>query len=170
MSWYLFPVEIYWYYASKSEFVVMLCTDKNAEDQEALCAQAMAIVLPYMPQYIWQKERFSLQSSMVQTPPWWQQHQRQRQRRGGRKDAKAGPGDEFPPCLWGSLCFGDNIEDEWFVVWLLLEITKKLAGTAVRVWDDDGDFLLIEAAYVLPKWLNPETVKNKVSNPQHISC
>jgi hypothetical protein len=30
------------------------------------------------------------------------------------------------------------------------------------VWDDDGDFLLIEAAYALPKWLTPETSMNRV--------
>ncbi len=33
---------------------------------------------------------------------------------------------------------------------------------AARVWDDDGEFLLIEAAYALPKWLKPETATNRV--------
>ncbi len=31
-----------------------------------------------------------------------------------------------------------------------------------RVWDNDGEFLLIEAAYALPKWLKPETAANRV--------
>ena len=31
------------------------------------------------------------------------------------------------------------------------------------VSDSDGDFLLIEAAHQLPKWLNPETSQNRVS-------
>lgn len=30
------------------------------------------------------------------------------------------------------------------------------------MWDNDGDFLLIEAAYALPKWLKPETATNRV--------
>ena len=30
------------------------------------------------------------------------------------------------------------------------------------MWDNDGDFLLIEAAYALPKWLKPETASNRV--------
>ena len=30
------------------------------------------------------------------------------------------------------------------------------------VSDSDGDFLLIEAAHQLPKWLNPETTQNRV--------
>lgn len=32
-----------------------------------------------------------------------------------------------------------------------------------RVHDSDGEFLLIEAANHLPKWLNPETATNRVS-------
>jgi len=31
------------------------------------------------------------------------------------------------------------------------------------VQDSDGEFLLIEAADYLPKWLNPDTAENKVS-------
>lgn len=30
------------------------------------------------------------------------------------------------------------------------------------MWDNDGDFLLIEAAYALPKWLKPDTARNRV--------
>lgn len=66
------------------------------------------------------------------------------------------------PCLWGSVQFGDNIEDEWFITWLLQELTRRFPGTAVRIWDNDGDFLLIEAAYSLPRWLKPETASNRV--------
>lgn len=32
-----------------------------------------------------------------------------------------------------------------------------------RVWDNDGEFLLIEAAYSLPRWLKPEAATNRVS-------
>ncbi|GLI59539.1 hypothetical protein VaNZ11_001433, partial [Volvox africanus] len=31
-----------------------------------------------------------------------------------------------------------------------------------QVWDNDGQFLLIEAAYALPRWLKPETAENRV--------
>ena len=30
------------------------------------------------------------------------------------------------------------------------------------MWDNDGEFLLIEAAYHLPRWLKPETAGNRV--------
>ncbi len=36
------------------------------------------------------------------------------------------------------------------------------ACTHVQVWDNDGEFLLIEAAYALPKWLKPECATNRV--------
>jgi hypothetical protein len=49
-----------------------------------------------------------------------------------------------PPCLWGAVTFGDNVEDEWYVTWLLTELTRGLPGLAARVWDEDGDFMLIE--------------------------
>jgi len=35
-----------------------------------------------------------------------------------------------------------------------------------RVDDNDGEFLLIEAADFLPKWLSPENSENRVSAPQ----
>ena len=38
----------------------------------------------------------------------------------------------------------------------------QFSNIAARVWDNDGDFLLIEAAYSLPKWLKPEVSTNRV--------
>ena len=37
-----------------------------------------------------------------------------------------------------------------------------------RVFDTDGEFLLIEAAHHLPKWLDPDTADNRVSNQQDV--
>lgn len=54
------------------------------------------------------------------------------------------------PCLWGVVRYDDNVEDEWFVVWVLLELSRRLPGLCVRVWDDDGDFLLIEVSHEQP--------------------
>ena len=33
---------------------------------------------------------------------------------------------------------------------------------SLQLWDNDGQFLLIEAAYALPRWLKPETSTNRV--------
>lgn len=38
-----------------------------------------------------------------------------------------------------------------------------------RVEDNDGEFLLIEAADYLPKWLNPDTSENRVSFPHDMA-
>jgi len=37
-----------------------------------------------------------------------------------------------------------------------------------RIRDRDGEFLLIEAADSLPKWLNPDTAENRVAFIRHI--
>ena len=54
------------------------------------------------------------------------------------------------------------MEDEWVVVWLLRELTRKFHDLWVKVADNDGEFLLIEAAGTLPGWLEPEVAENRV--------
>ncbi|NXH94335.1 ECD protein, partial [Pachycephala philippinensis] len=69
---------------------------------------------------------------------------------------------ETPAHIGGTTLFGDNVEDEWFIVYLVREITREFPGLAARIDDNDGEFLLIEAADFLPKWLNPENSENRV--------
>jgi hypothetical protein len=59
--------------------------------------------------------------------------------------------------LHGTTDYGDAIEDEWLIVYLLCELSKVNPDLWVRVGDSDGEFLLVEAANVLPGWLSPET-------------
>ncbi|PKA66287.1 Protein SGT1 like [Apostasia shenzhenica] len=66
------------------------------------------------------------------------------------------------PHLHGKTRFGDNLEDEWFIVFLLFQISRTLPFLSIRVWDSDGEFLLIEAAFSLPRWLNPDSSHNRV--------
>ncbi|XP_026331354.1 protein ecdysoneless-like, partial [Hyposmocoma kahamanoa] len=65
------------------------------------------------------------------------------------------------PQLVSTTCFGDNIEDEWLIVYLILEVTKVHSNLIAQVQDNDGDFLLIEAADFLPAWANPDTTENR---------
>ena len=65
-------------------------------------------------------------------------------------------------CLIGSVDFGDNIEDEWFIVFILFQISNRFEETVMEVVDDDGQFLLIEAADMLPKWMCPDSCLNRV--------
>ena len=65
-------------------------------------------------------------------------------------------------CLRGSTNFGDSVEDEWLIVYILRELSKSFTQIWVTIVDTDGQFLLIEAANALPKWLNPEIADFRV--------
>ncbi|KAK1793054.1 hypothetical protein P4O66_011388 [Electrophorus voltai] len=96
----------------------------------------LAHMVPLWLQYIWQKQPISL-SYHPET--------------GG-----------VPAHLGGCTEFGDNVEDEWFIVYLLRRLTHAFGELAATVEDSDGQFLLIEAAEHLPKWLDPDSSENRV--------
>lgn len=64
--------------------------------------------------------------------------------------------------MQGRSNYGDSVEDEWLIVYLLRELSRRFPPAWIRVSDSDGEFLLIEAADALPKWLNPEVADNRV--------
>ncbi|KAL4775290.1 SGT1 protein-domain-containing protein [Aspergillus nidulans var. acristatus] len=84
--------------------------------------------------YIWQREAFRLEAT--------------------KKDGTT--------ILSGRTNFGDSVEDEWVIVYLLRELTKKHKDIWATVTDNDGQFLLAEAAGALPSWLEPEVADNRV--------
>ncbi|ETO36807.1 hypothetical protein RFI_00251 [Reticulomyxa filosa] len=58
---------------------------------------------------------------------------------------------------WGHtrLYTGNNIEDEWFMIYLLFALSQQFQEQVIiSVEDNDGEVLLIECAYKLPKWLS----------------
>nr|XP_033796525.1 protein ecdysoneless homolog [Geotrypetes seraphini] len=110
--------------------------EQRRETLQQLLEQILARLASTLVPYIWQNQAFNL-------------------------NYKAVKGDT-PAHLGGATNFGDNVEDEWFIVYLLQQITKEFSELAARVEDNDGEFLLIEAAEVLPKWLTPENSSNRV--------
>ncbi|KAL2039443.1 hypothetical protein N7G274_007715 [Stereocaulon virgatum] len=58
--------------------------------------------------------------------------------------------------IHGRTNYGDSVEDEWLIVYILRELSKEFPQIWIRVVDTDGQFLLIEAANAIPRWLNPE--------------
>lgn len=64
--------------------------------------------------------------------------------------------------LSGRTEYGDSVEDEWVVVWLLRELTKTFDDLWIKITDSDGEFLLIEASGTLPAWLEPDVAENRV--------
>ena len=55
-----------------------------------------------------------------------------------------------------------NIEDEWLIVNICFELTKRIRGLVISIQDEDGQFLLIEAAEYIPTWLRPENSDNRI--------
>uniref|UniRef100_H9GV13 Ecdysoneless cell cycle regulator n=1 Tax=Anolis carolinensis TaxID=28377 RepID=H9GV13_ANOCA len=108
----------------------------NPQILQQYIERILAQFAPILVSYIWQYQPFNLKY----------------------KPAKG----DIPAHIAGLTKFGDNIEDEWFIVYLLKEITKEFPELVARVDDNDGEFLLIEAADFLPKWLNPENSINRV--------
>ena len=84
--------------------------------------------------YVWQQDAFALRASCL--------------------DGRWGVG--------GTTCFGDNVEDEWLVVFVLFSVSRAWPQAVVSVSDDDGQFLLIEGADHVPEWLTPESSDGRV--------
>ncbi|CAN9086058.1 unnamed protein product [Alternaria alternata] len=70
--------------------------------------------------------------------------------------------EEHQWLLKGRSNYGDSVADEWLIVYFLRELSKEFKDAWIRIYDSDGEFLLIEAANALPKWLNPEVAENRV--------
>ncbi|KAI9598745.1 SGT1 protein-domain-containing protein, partial [Syncephalis fuscata] len=123
-----------------SEDTVTYCiwlSQRDVTDQataEQIVTDITGQLLVYCKDYIWQKEPFRLTV----------------------KKEKEGY------CLVGSTIFGDCIDDEWFIVFLLREISQQHLDAVVEIRDNDGEFLLIEAAAYLPGWLEPDTSEHRV--------
>lgn len=84
--------------------------------------------------FIWQRESFQLEAK--------------------REDGKR--------LLFGRTNYGDSVDDEWLIVYILRELSKQYPQIWIRVFDTDGQFLLIEAANALPRWVNPEIADFRV--------
>ncbi|PBP20858.1 ecdysoneless [Diplocarpon rosae] len=96
--------------------------------------ETLKITGDLLKEYIWQREAFNL-------------------------ELESGKGLMY---LHGLTNYGDSVEDEWLIVYILKELSKRFQNLWIKVVDTDGEFLLIEAANALPRWLNPEIADNRV--------
>ena len=109
------------------------------DDIRRLKAECCAFIESISKNYIWNEGEMNLQTFDV------------------LNDA-----DPSIQCVSGSTSFGDNIEDEWFIVYILFELSKKFPDVAIRTIDSDGQFLLVEAAAEIPDWIDPDNSVNRV--------
>ncbi|KAM5237085.1 LOW QUALITY PROTEIN: protein ecdysoneless homolog [Ctenodactylus gundi] len=124
------------------EYCLFLIPDESKDPEEhreilqkyieRIMTQFATVLAPY----IWQNQPFNLKY----------------------KPGKGG----VPAHMYGMTKFGDNIEDEWFIVYIIKQITKEFPELVARIEDNDGEFLLIEAADFLPKWLDPDNSASRV--------
>ncbi|XP_020587962.1 protein ecdysoneless homolog isoform X2 [Phalaenopsis equestris] len=114
-----------------------------ATDLRPLLLRIHSILAPLISTYIWQHEPFILSTVASST-------------------SCRLCGSPPIPHFHGKTRFGDNLEDEWFIVFLLFEISRAFPSLSIRVWDSDGEFLLIETAFSLPRWLNPDSSPNRI--------
>ncbi|XP_030371952.1 protein ecdysoneless isoform X2 [Scaptodrosophila lebanonensis] len=144
-------------------FPQLSAVDGAAEDvlEEQVCqqlsevqAECMAIVQQKVTErsYIWHKDEFQLQARTGSA----------KERILNDETNDDDDGEALPPHLHGITHYGDNIGDEWFIVYLLCELTRLRSDFIARICDADGEFLLIEAADVLPDWASPETCEQRV--------
>jgi len=121
------------------EYIIYIIDTKLSDIQTRERLQAFQRSLnqlekKFLKEYIWQRE--SLKLELVREEGRW--------------------------LLKGRTNYGDSVADEWLIVWLLRELSKAFRDAWIRIYDTDGEFLLIEAANALPKWLNPEVAENRV--------
>ncbi|KAL1583299.1 hypothetical protein WHR41_07905 [Cladosporium halotolerans] len=109
--------------------------------------------------YIWQRDEFALKINPDIT-----KQNAATTTTSNSSDQKALPDNNTntPLHLLGRTNFGDSIADEWLIVHFLLTLSTHFPTAWMRVHDSDGEFLLIEAASALPKWLNPDVADNRV--------
>lgn len=136
------------------------CADPETESDSlgALLAEVNKLAKEFCQRYIWHRDGFRVVARKA-----GRDQQRRRlliEANGGDQEEEDAP---LPSHLYGITHYGDNIQDEWFIVALLAHLTRRIPGLVARVIDSDGEFLLIEAADHLPRWAaNPERCEGRV--------
>lgn len=109
------------------------------------CAEAIVVrFAPLLAAYIWQRQPFRLRYVPPRGEPGgWGCEGELGGREAGACEGEPGgalsrlsslcprPG-ETPAHIGGTTLFGDNVEDEWFIVYLVREITREFPGLAAR--------------------------------------
>ncbi|KAG6381423.1 SGT1 protein-domain-containing protein [Boletus reticuloceps] len=105
----------------------------------SLAACITDLVPTLLPDFLWHRDPFQIKIALD-------------------PDARRG---EDKNIIEGRVRVGDAIDDEWSAVWLLREISKRW-DVVISASESDGEFLLIEAAESLPRWVNPSNAVNRV--------
>ena len=112
------------------QFKIFIKIDQNKENIDKTYESIIDFTESISSNYIWNNESFEL-----------------------KKPVKCESSSENYYFCHGICDFGDNIDDEWFIVYLLNSLTLKYPKKIVAQIDDsDGEFLLIHSSNFLPSW------------------
>ncbi|GME83427.1 unnamed protein product [Ambrosiozyma monospora] len=64
--------------------------------------------------------------------------------------------------IYGELVYGDYLNDLWLVTKILHGFTSRDSNIYVRLFDQDGEFLLIEGSDHLGEWMDPVSGTNRI--------
>jgi hypothetical protein len=88
------------------------------QDPEALlqlkASIEQAIILPHIQDYIWTKQSFLLQPTLL------------------KDENKDVPTSGHITALYGVTRYADNVDDEWLIIRLLVEISRQYIDTIIR--------------------------------------
>lgn len=107
----------------------------DGADIQQIKDEIMELAVQMSAGYLWDKDAFSL---------------------------RQGSNPRTGTLLYGHQRLGEQQEDEWMVTRILLQASYLHPKLVISLEDQDGIFLLIEAADVIPEWLEPETSANRV--------
>lgn len=128
------------------EFKIFIKVDTEIENIDQIYEKLIECTESIGSVYIWNNERFYLNKPV-------------------RCDLTSAAKIQFFTCH-GICDYGDNVEDEWFIVYLLGALTKLYPmKLSAQIYDADGEFLLIHAANFLPTWAQSavdDCMKNRV--------
>jgi hypothetical protein len=131
------------------KFKIFILVDIDLEDINLIYEKIIAHTEALSSKYIWNNQSFFLNKPV---------------KCEALKDEKL---DKFLFYSCSGLCdFGDNLEDEWYIVYILNSLTLKYPlKIAAQLNDQDGEFLLIQSANFLPKWASSagdDCMRNRV--------
>jgi len=66
-------------------------------------------------------------------------------------------------CLYSVINIGDNLNDEWFIAKIALELSKNFPVT-ISVWDNHGQFMAIEAIDHFPVQDDYDEIENDLES------
>jgi hypothetical protein len=142
-------------------FVVDADRRPSVERLQALLANVNALIADTCLSHLWQRDVFRL-SIIIEQSSETSASSDKRQAASSGSGALASSSTTIPAHLAGRSYVGDNMEDEWFIVYILRQISRHFTELAIAMSDADGEFLLIEAAQHLPTWLDPDNSGNRM--------